>query len=97
MPLQAAAEIARRCDVLVVGPLVPCVTLGISAMSPLGVCVRGSSYDDAAEVVFSGWTSKVQDFVIRASLDHPRSFLVISGGSNHLRKMKSRSVEGRVL
>lgn len=34
VPLQAAAEIARWCNVLVVGPLVQYVTLGISAMSP---------------------------------------------------------------
>lgn len=34
VPLQAAAEIARWCNVLVVGPPVQYVTLGISAMSP---------------------------------------------------------------
>lgn len=84
VPLQAAAEVARWRNVLVVGPLVQYVTLGILAMSPRGVSIIKSSCNDANKVVFSGWTSKVQDLFIRASLDHPRGISVILGSSNNL-------------
>lgn len=97
VPLQAAAEIARWCNVLVVGPLVQNVTLGISAMSPWGVSIIKRACNDANKLVLSGWTSKVQDLFISALLDHPRSNLVISGSSNNLHKMKTRSLGGRVL
>lgn len=50
--LQAAAKLARRCNVLVVGPLVQFVTLGISAMSPLGVSIIKSSCYDANKGFF---------------------------------------------